>query len=177
MNTSDFVNEKTLFEKSLGEMFAGYGIAADASVEVKPMIETLFSDRRVFADVKETLEKLAHKGIEYAIGSTTDTDSLLYYLKLNDLKFDRIYTSEDMKVYKPDPLFYKEILSRSGWKAEGCLFVGDSYVDDVCGPWKVGMKTALIDRKGTFHINETGRKPDYVIRTLLELENMKCFME
>ena len=55
--------------------------------------------------------------------------------------------------------------------------MGDSYVDDVCGPWKVGMKTALIDRKGTFHINETGRKPDYVIRTLLELENMKCFME
>ena len=147
MHGTDFVNEKTLFEMSLAEVFADYGIIADAGVEVKPMIESLFGDRRVFPDVKETLKILDDKRIEYAIGSTTDTDSLLYYLALNDLQFTKVFTSEDMQVYKPDRLFYEKILEQSNWKPAECLFVGDSYVDDVCGPQKVGMKTALIDRK------------------------------
>ena len=167
-----FADEKTLFKISLAQTFADYGIAADAGVEVKPMIDTLFGDRRVYDDVKAALKMLDDKKIEYVVGSTTDNDSLMYYLELNDLRFAKIFTSEDMKVYKPNPLFYEKILSANGWRAGECLFVGDSLVDDVCGPKSVGMMAVLLDRKGTFAEDESDVKPDYVIRSLLDLADV-----
>lgn len=172
MNASVFLNEKTLFEVSLSETFAQYGIAADASKAVKPMIRSLFAERLVFPDVHETLEELAKKNADIAIGSTTDTDSLLYYLELNKLSFSHIYTSENMQVYKPNIKFYETILCRSGWLAEECLFVGDSYIDDVCGPKKVGMKTVLLDRKSLYKSAELSPSPDFMIHSLLELLNV-----
>lgn len=172
MNASVFLNEKTLFEVSLSETFAQYGIVADASKEVKPMIHSLFAERLVFSDVHETLAKLANENVDIAIGSTTDTDSLLYYLELNQLSFSHIYTSENMQVYKPDIKFYKTILSRSGWLAKDCLFVGDSYMDDVYGPQKVGMKAVLLDRKALYKDSELLPHPDFVIHSLLELVNI-----
>lgn len=172
MNSSVFLNEKTLFELSLSEAFAQYGIEADAAKEVKPMIRSLFAERIVFPDVHEAIERLTKENVDIAIGSTTDTDSLLYYLELNHLSFSNIYTSEKMQVYKPDEKFYKTILHRSGWLAEECLFVGDSYLEDVCGPKKVGMKTVLLDRKALYKATERSPQPDFVIHSLLELENV-----
>lgn len=172
MNMPVFLNEKTLFEISLSETFAQYGIAADASKEVEPMILSLFAERLVFPDVQEALGKLAKEHVDMAIGSTTDTDSLLYYLEWNQLSFSHIYTSENMQVYKPNVKFYETILRRSGWLAEECLFVGDSYLDDVCGPQTVGMKTALLDRKALYKDTELSPQPDFVIHSLLELVNI-----
>ncbi len=169
MNTSVFLNEKALFEVSLAETFTKYGITADASKEVKPMIRSLFADRFVFSDVHEALAKLAEKNVDFAIGSITDTEPLLYYLELNQLSFSHIYTSEDMQVYKPNIKFYDTILQRSGWLAEECLFVGDSYIDDVLGPQKIGMKTVLLDRKALYKSTELTPQPDFVIHSLLEL--------
>lgn len=170
MDSSVFLNEKTLFEVSLSETFAHYGIIADASKEVEPMIRSLFAERLVFPDVHKALERL--ENVDIAIGSTTDTDSLLYYLELNHLSFSNIYTSENMQVYKPDEKFYKTVLRRSGWLAEECLFVGDSYLDDICGPKKVGMKTVLLDRKALYKDMKLSPQPDFVIHSLLELENV-----
>ena len=169
MNADIFYNEKQLFTLSLAEIFCQYGIKADATEAVKPMIQSLFAERLSFPDVNITLMGLAEKGIDYAIGSTTDTDSLMYYLEYNDLKFDRIFTSEDMQVYKPNPAFYRTILKRTGWKVEECLFVGDSLVDDVFGPKSIGMKAALLDRKGSGQIIAFDPKPDYILYSLEEL--------
>ena len=80
-----FFSEKDLFKISLGKMFDTYDINADASVEVKPMIDTLFGIRKVFPDVTETINTLDKMGIKYAIGSTTDTDSLMHFLSINNL--------------------------------------------------------------------------------------------
>lgn len=169
MNGDVFYNEKTLFTLSLAENFQKYGIIGDAELEVQPMIQSLFAQRLVFPDVKDTLKGLTEKGIDYAIGSTTDTDSLLYYLESNQLTFERIYTSEDMQVYKPHPDFYRTILKRTGWKVEECLFVGDSYMDDVYGPKSIGMRAALLDRKGNMEISPLDPAPDYVLQSLKEL--------
>ena len=167
-----FLSEKKLFELSLAKIFELYGIQADASKEVEPMIRTLFGVRKVYADVQDILCELEKAGIEYAIGSTTDTDSLMHFLNLNHLTFDKIFTSEDMKAYKPDPKFYETILERTGWKVQDCLFVGDSLIDDVMGPQRVGMKAVLLDRKGEYPGTSHEVKPDYVISSLAELKNL-----
>ncbi len=78
MNAAEFINEKKLFELSLAETFVKYGIDADPAEEVKPMIQSLFSERIVFPEVKMTLLQLSEKGLDIAIGSTTDTDSLMH---------------------------------------------------------------------------------------------------
>ena len=172
MRSKSFQTEKKLFELSLSDTFIRYNINADASKEVEPMIKSLFGERHAFPDVEDTLQMLEEAGVEYAIGSTTDTDSLLYFLELNGLTFDHIYTSEDMKVYKPDKRFYERILELSGWDKDECLFVGDNIVDDVMGPKSIGMKAVLLDRKGTFDETGAGIKPDYVIHSLKELKGI-----
>lgn len=172
MSDLDFITEKKLFELSLREAFAEYGVEADASIEVKPMIDTLFGKRYVYDDVETTLGNLDKIGVDYAIGSTTDTDSLEYFLKFNDLRFDKIFTSEDMKVYKPDIRFYETIIKRTGWNIDECLFVGDNILDDVYGPKSIGMKAVLIDRNDSYDESKCEVKPDYVIRTLNEIEGI-----
>ncbi|MCR5609542.1 MAG: HAD family hydrolase [Lachnospiraceae bacterium] len=166
-----FYSEKELFAISLNKMFEEYNIKADALKEVQPMIRVLFSERKVFKETKETLKMLDEKGIRYAIGSTTDTDSIEYFLKQNELNIENVFTSEDMRVYKPFPRFYEEILKSTGWDVDECLFVGDNLIDDIKGPQSIGMKAVLIDRKSTYDIN-SGIKPDYIISSLNELENI-----
>ena len=163
-----FFSEKDLFKISLGKMFDAYDINADASVEVKPMIDTLFGIRKVFPDVMETINTLDKMGIKYAIGSTTDTDSLMHFLDINKLTFSRIYTSENMKKYKPASDFYNTIINQEGWDVTETLFVGDNLIDDVAGPKSIGMKAVLLDRKNKF-VADNDIKPDYVISTLNEL--------
>ena len=172
INTEDFQTEKKFFEKSLGETFSKYGIVADAAVEVKPMIDSLFSERFIFDDVLNVLQKLSELEVDYAIGSTTDTDSIMYHLQLNKLQIKQIFTSEDMRVYKPKEKFYNTILHKNGWNAAECLFVGDNYEDDVCGPKSVGMKAVLLDRKCTFDKTLFSVQPNYVIPNLYELINI-----
>jgi len=172
MKSKSFQTEKKLFELSLSDTFKKYNIIADASKEVEPMIKSLFGERHAFPDVEDTLQMLDEAGVEYAIGSTTDTDSLQYFLEQNSLTFSHIYTSEDMKVYKPDKMFYERILELSGWDKDECLFVGDNIVDDVMGPKSIGMKAVLLDRKETFEETGADIKPDYVIHSLKELKGI-----
>ncbi|MBR4866131.1 MAG: HAD family hydrolase [Clostridia bacterium] len=149
MHTAPFRSEKVLFAESLGLLFKRYGIQADPGVEVKPMIDSLFATRPLFPDVRETLRELDRRGIDYAIASTTDTDSLLHYLKEAELSVPLVFTSENLQAYKPDPRFYQTILEQTGWQISECLFVGDSPEDDVFGPAAIGMPAILLDRKGS----------------------------
>lgn len=168
MNSDRFYCEKDLFRMSLAEMFDRYNIAADATIEVAPMIDTLFATRKVFPETLDTLDNLKQMCIDCVIGSTTDTDSILHFLKHNKLSVSKVFTSEDMKVYKPQPRFYTTIIEQTGWNIDDCLFVGDNIIDDVFGPQSVGMKAALVDRNMKYK-NESDIIPDYIISSLSEL--------
>ena len=140
----------------------------DAEMAVKPMIDTLFGKRDAFPETIETLKILDNMGIQYAIGSTTDTDSLMHFLDINGMKIANVFTSEDLRMYKPSPEFYRAILQKMGWDVSESLFVGDNLVDDVAGPKAIGMKAVLLDRNETYPMN-TEIKPDFVISSLIEL--------
>ncbi len=164
-----FRDEKTWFVLSLAEMFRRHDITADAETAVQPMLDSLCGGRKVFADVKEMLAALDERGIGYAVGSTTDDAPLFQCLKENGLSFDRVFTSEGMRTYKPEPVFYETILRETGWDKADCLFVGDSYTDDVFGPKRIGMKAVLLDREGKQDGKSFDPVPDHVIRSLTEL--------
>ncbi|MBE5785607.1 MAG: HAD family hydrolase [Clostridiales bacterium] len=164
-----FLDEKTWFILSLAEMFRRYRIAANADTAVYPMLDSLFGERKAYSDVNETLAAFRKMGVDCAIGSTTDDDSLSHCLAANGLKFENVFTSEGMHVYKPEPAFYETILRETGWDKAQCLFVGDSYTDDVFGPKRIGMKAALLDREGKHAADVYDPMPDHIIRSLLEL--------
>ncbi len=80
-------------------------------------------------------------------------------LERNGLVVDGVYTSQMIHKYKPDPEFYHYILRKEKCNKEDVLFVGDSYIDDICGPSRVGIKSILIDRKHSFCCEEHEIKP------------------
>jgi len=80
-----------------------------------------------------------------------------------------VFTSEDLKVYKPQKAFYEKILAVLSLRPEEVLFVGDSLTDDIYGPRQSGMKTCWVNRKGQPSPMLT---PDYEVadlRGVLEL--------
>lgn len=142
----EFVTEEEIFIKDLERLFVLYGIKDDPSMKIKPMLESLY-DRKLFYESEKVVIELLKK-FNVAIGSTTDTAPLMSNIRNTSLsRINTIFTSENLKVYKPNEKFYNEILRKTNWKSNECVFVGDSMEDDVIGSAKVGMTSILIDRK------------------------------
>ena len=59
------------------------------------------------------------------------------------------YSSEDLKIYKPDRRFYQKMLHSCGGEAENTIYIGNSYHEDVEGPASAGIPSILIDRRRT----------------------------
>ena len=58
--------------------------------------------------------------------------------------FCLITAFEDFHYCKPNPLYYTEILTRLGTKAEDCLMVGNDYLEDIVAAQKAGLDTFLL---------------------------------
>ncbi len=176
MDEETFYTEKEHYARILCELFDKYGIEADGNAEVKPYIDMLFGDRKIFPDAKKCLEDLKKMGLDVVIGSTTDDDVLEHHMRMYGICVDECFTSEDLRVYKAHPSFYSSILEKTGWKAEECLFIGDSLGDDVFGPKALGMKAVWLNRKGKIYSDSVSSfptekiyDPDCIIDTLANL--------
>ena len=169
-NRTSFLTERDIFVKDLKALYEQYQIVRPYDIDVEIMLASLLN-RNAFAETIEAVEQLRKK-YRVVIGSTTDTDPLLQNLVYNNLSVDKVYTSEMIKKYKPDPFFYQYIMQREACKPEETVFIGDSLIDDIAGPQSVGIKTVLINRKKP--VDFTDIKPDYVVSDLREIEKL-CF--
>lgn len=165
----EFITEKEVFENDLKLLYEFYNLKGNYKEDVKIMLESLYK-RKAFEETNEVLDNLSKKYKIY-IGSTTDTEPLMVNIKSNNMKVDKIYTSESLKEYKPKKEFYTKILNDVNLSANEVVFVGDSLLEDVQGPQSVGIYSILIDRKGKY--DEDERKiPDAVISDLRELDKL-----
>ena len=145
-------------------MFLDYNINGNADEDVKIMLDTL-GDRIAYPESKTVVDVLSEKFI-VCIGSNTDIIPLEKDLERNHLQISKVYTSEELKCYKPCKKFYQSILDDLQIQPNEALFVGDSLTDDIAGPKSIGIKTCWINRKkGMSHTVV----PDYEIKTLDEL--------
>ena len=101
------------------------------------------------------------------IGSNTDNDVLENVMQKNSIAVHKVYTSENLKCYKPASRFFTKILDDNGLLPDEVLFVGDSITDDILGPKSIGIKTVWIDRNGVG--GNSGQ--DYTITDMNELIN------
>lgn len=163
-NLRPFQREAELYALDLEELYQEYGFSRNAREDVAVMLQ--YQGTRVaYPEVKRVLDSLLSR-YQLCVASTTDTAPLEQDLKRAGLVFHRVFTSQSLKVYKPDHEFYTIILHALSLRPAEALFVGDSLKDDVKGPQAVGMRTCWVNRKG----EERGDiSPDLEIPSLQEL--------
>ena len=143
---TQFVTEETIFRWDLEKLYVQYDLPGKAAEDVGIMLNTL-GNRMAFPESREVVGRLK-RSVTGCIGSTTDTEPLMRDLARSGVTVDRVFTSEGLRVYKPQKAFYEKILAVLSLRPEEVLFGGDSLTDDVYGPRQVGMKTCWVNRKG-----------------------------
>lgn len=115
-----------------------------------------------------TLETL--KGMGYRLGVISNWDpSAKPILRRCGLAafFEQIIVSCEVGVQKPDRRIFDIALKASGADPSRCLYVGDNYYDDAVGSASAGMECLIVNRFGSFGVEEL--KDVGIIRDIGEL--------
>jgi len=79
--------------------------------------------------------------------------------------FECILLSGETGIFKPDPRIFWQAARALNVEPEACLYVGNSYEDDIVGSKRAGMWACWFNPNG----RQSAKKPDIEIRTLAEL--------
>jgi putative hydrolase of the HAD superfamily len=94
------------------------------------------------------VNELSHS---FKVGVVSNGLPDVQYNKLETLKlrnlFSCIVLSEEIGIRKPDPGIFHLAAKKLGVKPSECLYVGNSYDDDITGAKKAGMKACWFNRK------------------------------
>lgn len=142
----EFMTERNIFISRIQMFYDRYGISRSAKNDADFLLAEAF-EREAYPEVKAVLDELKQNYMIF-IGSNTDNDVLESVMQKNDITVHKVYTSENLKCYKPVQRFYTHILEENGLTPLEVLFVGDSITDDVLGPKAVGIQTVWLDRNG-----------------------------
>jgi len=161
-----FIKEEDIFLMDLTALYKEYEIAGNPENDVKIMLNTL-GKRIAYPETNLVLDALRPK-YKLFIGSTSDHAPLMNDIQRNGIQVNKVFTSEYLKVYKPEKEFYQLILDELKMQPEEVIFVGDSLEDDVFGPASLGIKTIWINRKNLKY-DPIEFQPLYQIHTLSQL--------
>jgi HAD superfamily hydrolase (TIGR01509 family) len=123
------------------------------------------------SDTEETLARLRTRHTKVAIVSNIDDNYIVPLLDSSGLKHavDYWISSERARSCKPHAHIFQQALTAMNLLPEDVLFVGDSYVNDVVGPKRLGMASALLT------VDISGAPPggaDYEITSLSEIVDL-----
>lgn len=116
----------------------------------------------------EAAEFVARCGVPICIVSNADCADLTAALERHSLTVHAVLCSEDVGCYKPAPRIFEEALTRTGWRRERVLHVGDSLHSDVAGAQAGGIGAVWINRAHRIHDVGTATA-DYEFENLLNL--------
>ena len=120
-------------------------------------------------DVTPALDRLARRG--YRLVCLTNSSNGLAEVQLRRSGlidyFEKRYSVEDVKRYKPHPAPYHMVLEDAGVQPEAALMVA-AHAWDVTGAKRVGLQTAFVNRPGTA-LYPIAEAPDLVINDLSQL--------
>ena len=126
----------------------------------------MFGELDVYPDVIPGLQKMKELGYQL-VPHTQLNEANLKKAVLNRFKWDRYFTSESFKLYKPHRSIYTKALEAMGLNQSEVIYVTTNQFD-VFGSKGVGFRTAWVGRW-----NETlepyGHKPDWQVKDFVEL--------
>jgi haloacid dehalogenase superfamily, subfamily IA, variant 1 with third motif having Dx(3-4)D or Dx(3-4)E len=164
-----FMTEAEAFNISLKDLYQHYSIQGKPKSDVKIMLNTL-GNRRAYPDVLGTLSKLKDR-YKLVIGSNSDHDPLTKDLTNNHIKVHKVYSSEQLRVYKPDAEFFQKILDDLNVTPEEVIYVGDSLIDDIYGSSIIGIQSIWLNRKHE-QLRDDIPEPLYEINNLEEITEL-----
>lgn len=139
-----FMTERDIFISRIQMFYDRYGVIRNAEADADALLASAF-EREAYPETRTVLNELMKK-YKVFIGSNTDNNVLESVMRKNNITVHKVYTSEELKCYKPMPRFFTHILEDNGLSPQEVLFVGDSVTDDILGPKAVSMQTVWIDR-------------------------------
>jgi HAD superfamily hydrolase (TIGR01662 family) len=116
-----------------------------------------FGESDLYPDARTTMAALRNMGVWVGVAGnqTARAGDILRELSL---PADMIATSDDWNVTKPDPAFFREVISAAPCDAGQIVYVGDRLDNDLRPAKAAGMRTAFIRRGPWGYIQE--RHPD-----------------
>jgi putative hydrolase of the HAD superfamily len=121
--------------------------------------------------------KGAHAVVEriaeaYQLGIISNAYPDVQYNKLRGIGildyFDTVVLSEECGIRKPDEKIFQRAAAALGCDAKECIYVGDSFENDIIGAARAGMKTCWFNADGK-QMQAQDLSPDFVIAELPEL--------
>ncbi|KAI9706391.1 MAG: hypothetical protein M1836_003396 [Candelina mexicana] len=113
--------------------------------DVKHQCVTAWHSMPAWPDVPPAIEQLKAAGYEVFVFANGTTRLQLDHCKSSGLKFDMLFSSELLGVYKPAPQSYYRVLELVNLRPEESVQVA-AHAHDVRGAKEAGMKTAYIHR-------------------------------
>ena len=105
----------------------------------------------LYDDVIAALNEIRSRDLLTGLISNVDKDitEMLGRLQLDTL-LDVIVTSQEVGVTKPHRQIFEAAVTKSGFKSEEILYIGDQYKIDVLGSINAGLSGVLLDRAGYY---------------------------
>lgn len=115
---------------------------------------------QAYPEAASVLRRLSAEGLRLGVISNWDPGArpLLSSLGLIDY-FETVIISSEVGCSKPDERIFRIALDKAGVDASRCLYVGDNYYDDGIGASSVGMRYCIVNRYGTFGVEELAGQP------------------
>jgi putative hydrolase of the HAD superfamily len=105
--------------------------------------------------VPDVLKALKNRGFRLGVISNWDPSAKPILKRVGILDFFEVtIISCEVGVTKPNKKIFEIALEKASVKPENCLYVGDNYYDDAVGASTVGMEYRIINRFGTFGVEE-----------------------
>ncbi len=124
----------------------------------------------VFGDVVDSLEQLqqaGHRLFAFSNGTRQAVTSLLDHAGITHCFID-IISVDEKKTFKPDPLCYQHLLSRTAADAASSWLISSNPFD-VIGARGAGLSAAWVQRSRQAIFDPWGIEPTVTITTLAEL--------
>jgi len=162
IDDKQFKSVRTINEETAAELFTEIESDYDPKLAANAIIDA-HKVHNTFQDAKPFLSSL---GLKYPVCLSTDADFDMLE-NINDIyPFNNRFISEELQVYKPNPLFFKHVLNQYKVKPENILHIGDSK-SDIMTPTKLGIQTCWLNRRDLKWKDAT--KPNFEVKTLLEI--------
>lgn len=148
------INEFGVYDDELAEQIG------NEYVRISPLIVNLFPN---------AIEVLDYLYPKYKLHIITNGFAEVQAVKLSEsgmIKyFDKVITSEEAGVKKPDPQIFLHAFTESGAKPSESIMIGDDFEVDILGAMNVGAKQIFFDPNFIKKSNAC----DYTIRNLKEI--------
>ena len=185
--TAAFIESDVITTKEFDEGAPGEGLRDRRSgiflsllglpEECTPTITEMYVSEypKVKAEVSGAVATVTELAKTFKVGVVSNSFADVQYRKLEALglrpQLSCIMLSDEIGVRKPDPLIFTQAASLLEVEPSACLYVGDSYANDVIGARNAGMLACWFNpdnKKPESLITQ----PDFIIKKLEELINL-----